>query len=107
MTLSKALIPFGTALSISSHFEGFAPSAPIPNFVIKSLQDLGERKLLKRLAGLKRFDHRIDGIYGYRSTEDRLFPPMDDQETDELWDTSASCRSGYVDEGLMAAATSC
>jgi len=107
MTLSKALIPFGTALSISSHFEGFAPSAPIPYFVIKSLQDLGERKLVKRLAGLRRFDARIDGIHGARNMQERVFPPMADQETDDLWDTHASSGSGQVDDALLAAAASC
>jgi hypothetical protein len=107
MTLSKALIPFGTALSISSYFKGFAPNAPVPYFVIKSLRHLGEKRLLKRLSVLRHFDARVDGIYGFAGFAQRFDPLSEVQEVTQLSANDGVRGKESADEAELPAASPC
>lgn len=78
MTLSKALVSTGMALSITSYFGQLATNSPIPAFVFDSLRDLKERRLIVQLSSLEFFDPRLHGIRpaiqimsGYGSKENR------------------------------------
>lgn len=82
MTLAKALMPTGSALTISSYFNGFSTMAPVPQFVISFLSELGESKLLRRLSSRDRFDTRLHGVHGFVCMERSLV--WTDKETYNL-----------------------
>lgn len=62
MTLAKALVPTGTALSVTSFYDHLATHSPVPGFVLDSLRNLKERRLVSQLSSLEIFDPRLHGI---------------------------------------------
>lgn len=86
MTLAKALHPTGSALKISTYFNGFASAAPVPSLIISSLKKLGEQEVLRSLSSRPIFDARLHGIYGvFQAPERELNAPghQDDEDWDE------------------------
>lgn len=81
MTLAKALVPSGNGLTVSSFYGGLATNAPIPAFILESLRQHNESRLVSKLSSLEIFDPRLHGIRpsmqimsGYRNNEDRVRP---------------------------------
>lgn len=78
MTLAKALVPSGSGLSVASFFDNLSINAPIPLFILESLRELNERRLISKLSSVEIFDPRLHGIrpamqimIGYRKDKDR------------------------------------
>jgi hypothetical protein len=76
MTLGKALVPTGNGLTAASFYGGLAKNVPIPAFILESLRQHNEGRLVSKLSSLEIFDPRLHGIRpsmqimsGYRNND--------------------------------------